>query len=71
MDKSTNGFVRIPKGQEKHVKADIKKNYETLCLKDYNVNAKVTVKLVPIEEIIVKPEERLDFTHGYSVRCRG
>ena len=71
MDKSTNGFVRIPKGEEKNVKADIKRNYEELCLSEYEINAKVTVKLVPINEIVAKPEERLDFTHGYSVRCRG
>ena len=70
MDKVTTGFLRT-NGGLKAIKKDLITRYKEICLKDYNVNAKVTVKLVPIEEIIVKPEERLDFTHGYSIRCRG
>lgn len=70
MDLITNGFVTIPTGKEKFVKTDIKGQYEIICLENYHTKANVTVKLTPISEVVANPEERLNFTHAYSVRCR-
>lgn len=70
MDLIANGFVTIPTGKEKFVKKDIKTKYEGICLDQHKVKANVTVKITPISEIVANPEERLNFTHAYSVRCR-
>lgn len=71
MDKMTNGFVKIPKGQEADVQLNIKWHFEDLVLKEYGVKAKAKVKLIPIEEVITKKKDRLNFTHAYQVRIRG
>ena len=70
VDKITTGFLRT-KGNLKAIKQDLISMYEEICLADYGVKAKVTVKFNPIAEIVKNPEDRLDFTHAYSIRCRG
>ncbi len=71
MDKMTNGFVTVPEGQEANVQLDIKRNFEEQVLREFGIKAKVKVKLVPIEQIIENVSDRLNFTHGYTVRIRG
>lgn len=68
MDKITNGYVKVPIGKELEVKADIQARFKALCFDDYGIKAKVKVKLIPISEITNEPT---DFTHGYTVRCKG
>lgn len=70
MDKITTGFLRTDGGL-KAIKKDLITRYKEICLKDYGVKANVTVKFTPIDEIVKDPDERLDFTHAYSIRCRG
>ena len=71
MDKMTNGYAKIPEGQEANAQLDIKRKIEAQVLKDYGVKAKAKVKLLPIEQVVTEPSERLDFTHAYQVRVRG
>ena len=71
MDKMTNGFVTIPEGQEANVQLNLKWHFEKLALDQFGIKAKVKVKLTPIEQIIENVADRLNFTHGYTVRIRG
>lgn len=70
MDKMTTGYATIPKGEIKQVKKQMTQHFIDLCKKEFGVDAKVTLKLIPIEEVVANPEERLSFTHAYTVRCR-
>lgn len=71
MDKMTNGFVKIPKGEEANVKLNIKWHFEDAFYNEFGKVGKAKVKLIPIDEVLDEGEERLDFTHAYKVRIKG
>ena len=65
LDKMTNGYIKIDDANEVAlVKHQLIHDYRTLCKKEYDVDAKVKVKIEPIE----LSKDHI-FTHRYSVRC--
>jgi len=70
MDKITTGFITVPKGGEKEAKTLLIEHFKKLCYEQFGKNANVSIKLIPIQDIVKNEAERLSFTHGYSARLR-
>jgi hypothetical protein len=62
MDKMTNGYATIPKGQEAEAKADIKRVMRERMKEEFGVDSKVKVTIEPFEHEV--------YTHRYKARMK-
>ena len=71
VDKMTNGFLKIPEGEEANVQLNLKWHFEDLFFSEFGKKGKAKVTITPIDEVVKNPSDRLYFTHAYKVRIKG